>query len=120
MNWYINNNESVHDQLVEQIKIRIVTNYYPINTKLPSVRELANEAKVNPNTMQKALTELINLSLITSKPASGNYVTNNSKLIEKTKNKILETNLDEFLTKMKNLEISDNEILKLLKERMKK
>ena len=58
MGWRFNNDRSIYLQLVEQISNRIATGFYLPGGRLPSVRELAAEAEVNPNTMQKALAEL--------------------------------------------------------------
>ena len=58
------NNIPIYIQLVEQLKISIISGKIKIGERLPSVRELAIQTKVNPNTMQKALVELENLKLI--------------------------------------------------------
>lgn len=58
MPWKFDNNRSIYVQLVEKIQNRIITGVYAPGSRLASVRELAGEAEVNPNTMQKALAEL--------------------------------------------------------------
>ena len=58
MDWQITDGRPVWLQLKEQIAMGILTGTYPPGSRLPSVRELAMDAGVNPNTMQRALTEL--------------------------------------------------------------
>ena len=58
MTWHFENDRPIYTQLLEQIRLRIISGIYAAGSRLPSVRELAGEASVNPNTMQKALSEL--------------------------------------------------------------
>ncbi|MBS1474027.1 MAG: GntR family transcriptional regulator [Massilimaliae sp.] len=58
MKWEFRDDRPIYSQLVEQIQRRIVSGSFPAGSKLPSVRDLASEASVNPNTMQKAFAEL--------------------------------------------------------------
>ena len=58
MQWQIQGDRPIYIQLLEQIKLGIISGVLPAGSRLPSVRDLAAEAKVNPNTMQKALDEL--------------------------------------------------------------
>ena len=66
MTWQFDNDRPIYTQLLEQILFLIVSGQYPPGSKLPSVRDLASEASVNPNTMQRALTELERSGLIYS------------------------------------------------------
>ena len=85
MKFEFDNNIPIYIQLVEQLKIYIISNKIKPGEKLPSVRDLALKTKVNPNTMQKALVELEELKLIYTERTNGKYVTNDKKLIEKYK-----------------------------------
>ncbi|HCR41373.1 MAG TPA: GntR family transcriptional regulator, partial [Lachnospiraceae bacterium] len=58
MQWEINSDRPVYVQLIEQIQAGIISGYFKPGDKLPSVRDFAADAAVNPNTMQKALSEL--------------------------------------------------------------
>ena len=60
MAWKLDNDRPIYAQIVEKIKLRIISGFYQPGSKLPSVRDLALEAGVNPNTMQKAFAELEN------------------------------------------------------------
>ena len=75
MTWHFDNDRPIYTQLLEQILFLIVSGQYPPGSKLPSVRDLASEASVNPNTMQRALTELERSGLIYSQRTSGRFVT---------------------------------------------
>ena len=91
--------------------LAIVKEEYPIGSKLPSVRELALTAKVNPNTMQKALTELEEKGLIYTERTNGKYVTKDKKLIEKTKNNLAKEIVNKYITSMNNIGFSKEESL---------
>ena len=85
MKFSFDNNIPIYIQLVEQLKIYIISGNIACGGRLPSVRELALMTKVNPNTMQKALVELENMGLIYTERTNGKYVTNDDKLINKLK-----------------------------------
>lgn len=83
MNFVFDNNTPIYIQLVEQIKISIISGEIKAGERLASVRELALKLKVNPNTMLKALVELEDIGLIYTERTNGKFVTNNQELIEK-------------------------------------
>lgn len=83
MEFYFDNNLPIYIQLVEQIKIYIISGKIKPGERLPSVRELSLMVKVNPNTMQRALVELEDLGLIYTERTNGKYVTLDDKLIDK-------------------------------------
>jgi len=85
MKFEFDNNIPIYIQLVEQLKIYIISGNLKPGERLPSVRELALEIKVNPNTMQKALVELEELKLVYTERTNGKYVTNDKELINKIK-----------------------------------
>ena len=103
MAWELSNDRPIYSQIVEIIKLRIVSGYYPAGEKLPSVRELAAEAGVNPNTMQKAFAELESSGLLATMRTSGRVVTEDGELIREAKEAIARNEVDQFLEKMKNL-----------------
>jgi DNA-binding transcriptional regulator YhcF (GntR family) len=75
MSWEFKPDRPIYTQLLEQIQIRIVTGVYPPGSQLLSVRELAAQAAVNPNTMQKALAELERMELVYTKRTAGRFIT---------------------------------------------
>ena len=106
----------IYIQLVEKIRLDIVSGKFEKGQKLPSVRELALIMKVNPNTMQKALVELENEKLIFTERTNGKYVTNNQKLIEKIKIELAQTKVNTYLNSMKEIGISPDLAIKYLQE----
>ncbi len=115
MNFDFNNNKPIYKQLVDQLKIAIVTDVYEKGSKLPSVREFALNIKVNPNTINRALLELEECGLILTKRTSGKFVTEESLVINKIRKELAEETIEDFLENMKKLDISKKEILELIK-----
>ena len=116
MAWNFVNDRSIYLQLVDIIQNRIATGYYAPGSKLASVRDLASEAEVNPNTMQKALSELERSGLILTQRTSGRTVTDDMELIQKMRDEIARGQVQEFINKMKDMGFDKKEILKILKE----
>lgn len=109
------NNKPIYIQLVDDIKKSIIKGEYKLGDKLPSVREYALIMKVNPNTMNKALLELENIGLIYTERTNGKYITKDKKILKKFKETYIKEKTKEYITEMKNLGITNNEIKKLIK-----
>ncbi|MCI9433965.1 MAG: GntR family transcriptional regulator [Bacilli bacterium] len=116
MNCDFDNERPIYIQLVEIIKLNIVSCKYKKGQKLPSVRELALIMKVNPNTMQKALAELENEKLVYTERTNGKYVTEDEKLIEKIKKELAQEKVDNYLTSMQRIGINYDSAIKYLQE----
>ena len=114
MEWNINSNAPIYTQLVEQLAMRIVTAEYIPGQRLKSVRELAMEAGVNPNTMQRALSELEREGLVFSLRTSGRFVTEDTKMIEDAKKQIAAEQVEGFLKVMDRLGFGKEEIVSLI------
>lgn len=114
MDWELNSDSPIYLQLMGYIERRIISGEYKAGDKIPSVRELAAEAKVNPNTMQKALAELERGGLIYVNRTSGRYITEDAEMIQRTKRDMAKSELTAFLEKMKQLGYEKKEILELL------
>jgi DNA-binding transcriptional regulator YhcF (GntR family) len=114
MQWDLNSERPVYIQLIEQIQSRIITGVYLPGDKLPSVRDLAAEAGVNPNTMQKALTELERTELVYTNRTSGRYITLDQGLIKQLKKQSAKQQIQDFLEKMKYLGYEIEEIISLI------
>ena len=114
MHFEFDNNTPIYIQLVEQIKIHIISGELSVGERLPSVRELALITKVNPNTMQKALSELEETGLIYTERTNGKFVTNDSSLIEKYKNQFAEEICSKYLNSMKNIGFSKEDAAKFI------
>ena len=116
MDYNFDNERPIYIQLVEMIRIDIVSGKFKKGQKLPSVRELALMMKVNPNTMQKALVELEDEKLIYTERTNGKYVTEDEKLIEKIKKQLAQEKVNNYLNSMKNIGISYESAVKYLQE----
>ena len=103
MTWHFENDRPIYTQLLEQIRLRIISGIYAAGSRLPSVRELAADASVNPNTMQKALSELEQSGIIYSQRTSGRFVTEDTAMIEHVKEEIAEEKIKEFFKVMNSL-----------------
>lgn len=116
MEWKIDNNKPVYIQLVEQLKVKIISGEIELDSKLDSVRSLAADAMVNPNTMQKALAELEREGFVYSKRTSGRFVTDNKELIENERKNLVKDNVKKTLDTLINLGYTNEEILNLVEE----
>ncbi len=114
MAWELRNDRPIYLQLMEELKIRIISGIYVSGSKIPSVRELASEAAVNPNTMQKALSELEREGLVFTNRTSGRFITEDKDMIEKMRMNLAKEQLATFLAQMEQLGFSKEEIKKLL------
>ena len=97
MAWKLDNDRPIYAQIVEKIKLRIISGFYQPGSKLPSVRDLALEAGVNPNTMQKAFAELENSGLLITMRTSGRMVTEDEERISMVRETIAQEKIDAFL-----------------------
>lgn len=116
MAWKFDNNLPIFKQIVDIITFKIIKGDYKSGEKLDSVRDLAVEAGVNPNTMQKALSEIELTGLVETKRGDGRYITQNTEIISDFKQKYIESNLALFLKKMKEVGITTEEIITIMKK----
>ena len=103
MSWNLNSERPIYAQIMERITMDIISGIYAPGAKLPSVRDLAQEAGVNPNTMQKALSELERTGLLFSQRTSGRFITEDLAMIEKTKVDLASIQIKEFLEKLEHI-----------------
>lgn len=116
MPWNLDSSRPIYLQIIERVQMDIITGRYQPGDKLPSVRDLAQEAAVNPNTMQKALSELERSGLIYSQRTSGRFITEDKELIHQMKKELAATEVSAFVAHMKQLGITPEEIRQLLAE----
>ena len=116
MQWQFSNEMPIYSQLVEQIKVGIVSGMFPPGERLPSVRDLATEAGVNPNTMQRAMTELERAGLVYSQRTAGRFVTEDHAVIEAAKRDLAQRHIHAFLAAMLRLGYGREEIISLLEQ----
>lgn len=116
MTWDLKSNQPIYTQLLEILQIRIISGYYQPGTKLPSVRDLAAEASVNPNTMQKALAELEQTGLIIPQRTAGRFITENTDLVKLLRKKIASEQIKDLFSRMKGLGFTYEEILNFIQD----
>lgn len=116
MNWSLRGDAPIYAQLVEQIKQEIVSGGFPPGQRLPSVRDLATEAGVNPNTMQRALAELERDGLVYSQRTAGRFVTEDKIMIEQAKLGLAREQIQQFLQSMSRLGYEKADIVALLQK----
>ena len=114
MDWNIDNNKPIYIQLVDKLKSKIISGEIPPGAKLESVRNLAEDAVVNPNTMQKALIELEREELVYSKRTSGRFVTDNEERIKRMREEVANREIENLKLILKELGYSEEEIINLI------
>ena len=116
MDWTFNNDMPIYSQLVDKIKLSIVSGQLPHGEMLSTVRDLAAEAKVNPNTMQRAFQELEREGLVFSQRSSGRFVTEDMEVIMEAKKVMARQYILGFMENMEKLGYTPQEIINLIKD----
>ena len=116
MAWNLNSDRPIYAQILERIQMQIVSGVYQPGTKIPSVRELAADAGVNPNTMQKALAELERSGLVATQRTSGRVVTEDLDMIKETRNQLAGEQVKDFVRRMRELGFDREDIIALLRK----
>lgn len=120
MSWNFTSSKPIFGQIVDILKKDIVSGKYTVGDKMPTVRDLAIEAGVNPNTVQRAYGEIEALGLIYTKRGDGRYVSDNQDLIARQGKEELETTVFQFVSSLKNMGFSHEEILTSVKTELEK
>lgn len=118
MSWIFRDDKPVYMQIIDNIKLNIVSGKYAPGSKILSVREFAEKVSVNPNTMQRALSALEIEGLLFTQRNSGRYITNNIELINQTREAIAIEHVKNFLNGITALGYSREEIIELMKKRI--
>ena len=116
MQWKFDGNAPIYKQLVDQMKLGIVSGEWIPGQRIPAVRELAVDAGVNPNTMQRALQELERQGLMFSQRTSGRFVTEDREMIEDAKRTLANRHISAFIRQMQALGYTRQEIVAMLEE----
>ncbi len=116
MSWNLDSDRPIFLQIIEHMEYDIVSGALPPGAKVPSVRELAADAAVNPNTMQRALSEMERRGLMHTERTSGRYVTDDENEIASLKKNIASVGVDGFIAQMKRLGLGRDEVLKMIKD----
>jgi DNA-binding transcriptional regulator YhcF (GntR family) len=105
------NKVPIYMQIIMEMKIRMVSGKLSAGEKIASVRELAQEFEVNPNTMQRALSEMERENLLYTERTSGRFVTTDEGIIMTLRNKLAEQELQKFMGYMEQIGYSKKEII---------
>ncbi len=116
MAWHFSSDKPVYIQIAERITKSVLSGEYKPGEQIPTVRQLALIAAVNPNTVQRAFTELENNGIIISKGTVGRFVTENTETIEQSRNNLAEKVVYDFIKTAKQLSLSKEQILKMIEE----
>lgn len=119
MAWDLDSDRPIFIQIVERIQMDIISGVYRPGDKLPSVRDLAAEAAVNPNTMQKALTELERTGLVYAQRTSGRFITEDVNMIEELKGRLAQEQISTFFENMDRLGFAKEEAISMLEKSIK-
>ena len=117
MQWKLTDDRPIWMQLTEQLTERIVSGIYPLGSRMPSVRELAAEAGVNPNTMQRALAQLEADGLVSTNRTAGRTVTEDSTSVEQVRQNLAEDKMELYVTGMATLGYTETEAANMLLNR---
>lgn len=120
MNIEFNNIEPIYIQIINHYKKLIASGELKGSDKLPSVRELALELKVNPNTIQKAFSELEREDLVYTVRGTGKFVVDNMDIVKKLKVNMAKEVIENFISSMKSLGFEGKEIIEVLKTEVNK
>ena len=116
MEYFFDNERPIYIQLVEQLKWEIIREELKPGEKIPSVRELALQAQVNPNTILKALAELERDGLIYTERTNGKFVTTDILRIEQLKKVIIEDKITNFIVEMDKIGLKKQDIIRYLRD----
>ena len=114
MVWKFNDEQPIYQQIISQIKERIVAGEWKAGDKLKSVRELALEAGVNPNTMQKALAEHEREGLVYSQTKAGRFVSDNKEKPDRLQEEMTMECIKTFVAQMEKMGYKKEQIIEML------
>ena len=116
MQWNLSDNRPIYLQLMDTITLAITSGALPAGSRLPSGRELAAQAGVNPNTMQRALSELERSGLLYSQRTAGRFVTDQFANITQKRKELAMEQIQAFLSSMKDMGYSIEETIELIRQ----
>ena len=119
MSWVLDSGRPIYLQIVERLELSIVSGQFKPGDKVPSVRELAVEDGVNPNTMQKAMVELERQGLVHSERTSGRFITEDEAMITQVREELAKKQIQEFMERMNKMGFDGEEIVTLLQKTMR-
>jgi len=116
MKWEFKNGIPIYLQIIDQIKRQIVSGELAPGSRIPAVRDLAQEAGVNPNTMQRALTQLEQEGLLYTQRTSGRFVTQEEEIMKQTRMQLSDEYIAELFKHLQQLGLSRDDIVEAVSE----
>ena len=116
MKWDFKSSLPIYQQIVEVLELHIVSGGYPPGSRMPTVRDLALEAGVNPNTMQRALQQLERNGLVFSERTSGRFVTKDEEILRKLRLTLAHEYISQMYTSLQQLGMSQEEIVAAVRD----
>ena len=114
MAWSFSSDKPVYLQIANRITASVLSGEYKAGEQIPTVRQLALEAAVNPNTVQRAFLELEQNGIVVSKGTVGRYVTSDATVIEECRKQQIEEIVQKFIKKCENLSVGKDEIIDII------
>lgn len=116
MAWQFDNDKAMYLQIAQYIKHTVLSGAYPPGSQIPTVRQLAMEAAVNPNTIQRAFLQLESEGLIISRGTLGRFVTTDTTVIEQCREKMTRQYVTQFLQSIQNLSVTTDQAIAIIRE----
>ncbi|AMA69048.1 TPA: GntR family transcriptional regulator [Streptococcus pyogenes] len=114
MSWKFDEKSPIYAQIAQHVMMQIISQEIKSGDQLPTVREYAEIAGVNPNTMQRAFTELEREGMVYSQRTAGRFVTDDQKLIARKRRELAISELESFITNMTKMGFNHTEIIPVL------
>ena len=111
MKWDFKNGVPIYQQIIRVLRTQIASGRYPPGSRVPAVRDLAMEAGVNPNTMQRALAELERDGLLETVRTTGKFVTQDEELISRIRSELAAESIRALIGNLKSLGLTEDQIL---------
>lgn len=116
----LNNRDPIYLQLIDYFKKQLVSDRYRLGEELPSRREIARHFGVNPNTVQRAFSEMEEMKWIYTEPNRPSRVTQDATIIQKIKRKFVEQAVKDFVTSIQTIDITYKEVSELIADEIEK
>lgn len=114
MIWHFSGNKPVYQQIMDILRYAVIRGEYGPGDRIPSVRDMAAMARVNPNTMQHAVSELEHEGMLTSHGTVGRFITEDKEILGTMKRKAQQTLVQEFALRFREMGLSIEQAVKLL------
>ena len=116
MAWKFTSDRPVYLQITDRVIKSVLSGEYKPGEQIPSVRQLALEAAVNPNTVQHAFAELESEGIVVSRGTLGRFVTEKNAIIESSRKTFAEKIVKDFVININDLSITKAQAIEMIEE----